>query len=91
MASAFTYIYLQTLGLGRVASVIGGLTFAFGSFLVIQMHHTNVGNTAIWLPLTLAMVEMAVRNVRRLRWLFATAGRGLHGHPGHWDSTSSRC
>ena len=89
MASVFTYIYLQTLNLGKVASVIGGLTFAFGSFLVMQMHHTNVGNTAIWLPLTLAMVEMAVRNVRRPRWLFATAAgvsmgiqaTGLHIQP----------
>ncbi|MHB1162755.1 MAG: hypothetical protein ACYC3V_20845, partial [Chloroflexota bacterium] len=76
MAAAFTFGYLRVLQLDRFAATVGALTFAFGSFMVTQMHHTNVTNTAIWLPLTLAMVELAVRHVGRWRWLYAT-GAGV--------------
>ncbi len=72
MAALFTYCYLVSLRLSRFAAVAGALTYAFGSFTVTQMHHTNVGNTAIWLPLTLCMVELALRSVRRMRWVYAT-------------------
>lgn len=72
MAAVFTFAYLHTLRLNRFAATVGALSFAFGGFLVTQMHHTNVANTAIWLPLTLAMVELAVRHVGRARWLYAT-------------------
>lgn len=72
LGASFTYLYLRSLQLNGFAATIGALCFAFGSFMVMQMHHTNVGNTAIWLPLTLYMVEMAVRSVRRWRWLYAT-------------------
>lgn len=89
MAALFAFCYLTTLKLNRFAAVLGAIIFAFGSFTVTQMHHTNVVNTAIWLPLTLCMVELAVQNVRRWRWLYVTgAGAsvgvqalGLHIQP----------
>jgi len=89
MAATFTYAYLRSLRLNGFAATVGALSFSFGSFMVMQMHHTNVVNTAIWLPLTLLMIEMALRNVRRWRWLYVTfAGTavgiqslGLHIQP----------
>ena len=89
MAASFTYAYLRSLKLNGFAAVSGALSFAFGSFMVGQMAHTNVVNTALWLPLTLSMVELSVRNIRRKRWLYATlAGAsmgiqalGLHIQP----------
>ena len=79
MAAAFTYGYLRTLRLNRYAATVGALTFTFGSFMVTQMHHTNVGNTALWLPLTLSMVELAVRNVGRRRWIYVAAAGASTG------------
>ena len=89
MAASFTYAYLRSLRLNGFAAVCGTISFAFGSFMVGQMAHSNVVNTALWLPLTLFMVELSLRNVRRKRWLYATlAGAsmgiqalGLHIQP----------
>jgi len=76
MAAAFTFFYLRTLRLNRLAATAGALTFAFGSFMVGQMHHTNVGNTAVWLPLTLALIETGLGSHGRRRWLYFT-GAGV--------------
>jgi|GEM_PF-499941 len=71
LSALFCFAYLRTLRLNRFAATIGALIFTYGSFMITQMHHSNVVNTAIWLPLTLALVEMALRNVRRRRWIYA--------------------
>ena len=41
--------------------MVGGLVFAFGSFFVAQIQHENVVRSAVWLPLILLCVEMALR------------------------------
>src|SRR5262249_1783296 len=75
MASAFSYGFARVLGLGRLPAVVAGLVFTFGSFTVGQLHHTNVGNSAIWLPAVLACLELALR-----RGGVGPAGRtGLRG------------
>lgn len=78
LAAAFTFAYLRTFRLNHFAAVIGALSFSFGSFMIGQMHHSNLANTAIWLPLVLTFIELAVRSVRRRRWFYATcAGASL--------------
>lgn len=79
LAALFTYGYLRVLRLNGFAATIGALSFSLGSFMITQMHHTNVGNTAIWLPLALCMIELAVRSVRRWRWIHATLAGAVVG------------
>ena len=47
--------------------------FAFGSFFVAQIQHENVVRSAVWLPLILLFVELALRasGWRRQQWLIA--------------------
>lgn len=70
LAGAFTFWFARVLGLGRLPGLVAGLVFAFGSFTVGQLHHTNVGNSAIWLPAVLACAELASRRqgLPRLGW-----------------------
>ncbi|MFH1486523.1 MAG: YfhO family protein [Chloroflexota bacterium] len=70
MAASFMYAFARSLEIGRWGAVASGLVFAFGSFLVAQMHHTNLSNTAIWLPLILFFVEKALRNSGAKRDLY---------------------
>ncbi len=89
LAGAFTYAFLRTLRLGPLASLGGGLVFAFGSFTTAQMHHENVIRSAVWLPLVLALAERALRasGRRGLAWTalaalaFALSALGLHVQP----------
>ncbi len=89
LVSAFTFWFARLLGLGRLASLVAGLVFTFGSFTVGQMHHTNVGNSAAWLPALLAGCELAIRarGWRRAGWTalgglaLANALLGIHVQP----------
>ncbi|MCC6179971.1 MAG: hypothetical protein IT305_32050 [Chloroflexi bacterium] len=89
LGGAFAILYLRTLGLTRTAALVGGLVFAFGSFLVAQLQHENVVRSAVWLPLILLCAERSFRvsGWRRQRWLvggglvLACAALGVHIQP----------
>ena len=79
-AALFAYTYLRLVGAGSLGALVGGLVYAFGSFLVVQMHHANVLSSSIWLPATLLFVELWWRRtgtVRALAWLGATASLAM--------------
>ncbi|HEY3111909.1 MAG TPA: hypothetical protein VGL23_24355, partial [Chloroflexota bacterium] len=50
LGGVFTYAFGRALGLSRAAATLAGLSFAFGSFLVGQIHHKNLADAAVWLP-----------------------------------------
>lgn len=89
LGGSFMLALLRVLGVGRAAALVGGLVFGFGSFLVTQIQHENVIRSAIWLPLVLLCVELAIRSVgwRRQQWLvagglaLAMAALGVHIQP----------
>ncbi len=79
-AALFAYTYLRLVGAGSLGALVGGLVYAFGSFLVAQMHHGNVLGSGIWLPATLLFVELWWRRtgtVRTLAWLGAAASLAM--------------
>lgn len=80
LASLFMYIFARSLEISRPGALISALVFAYGNFLVAQIQHSNLGNSAIWLPLILFFIEKAVRSQgsrRQLNLLFAGLTFGL--------------
>lgn len=76
----FTYAFGRAIGLSRSAATLAGLSFAFGSFLVGQMHHKNLADAAVWLPLILCGVERGFQSAGGARarwWLFGGAAFGV--------------
>lgn len=71
LAGAFTYGFLRALRVSRLASLLGGLCFSLGSFLVGQLHHVNVVACVVWLPLALRWSELALQTTGRRRWVRA--------------------
>ncbi|MCL4534850.1 MAG: YfhO family protein [Bacteroidetes bacterium] len=63
LAATFMYAFIRQLGLGRYGALVSGLVFSLGSFLVAQLHHTNLSNTAIWLPLVLLFADRAFQSM----------------------------
>jgi hypothetical protein len=76
LAGAFMIGFLRVLSVSRWGALVGGLVFAFGSFLITQVQHENVIRSAIWLPLILMFVE---RSFQRSGWARQRhlAGAGL--------------
>ncbi|MCI0391784.1 MAG: DUF6044 family protein, partial [Acidobacteria bacterium] len=57
-----TYLYARRIGANRVGSIIAGIAFAFGSFMVAHLGHTNRIAAAAWLPwILLAIEELSLR------------------------------
>ena len=69
LAGVFMYGFLRTLSINRSGSVIGGLVYAFGSFVVGQLQHANVGTYIAWTPLLLRYLELSLQSVGRRRLL----------------------
>ncbi len=79
LAGAFCYAFLRVVRSSRMGSLVGGLTFAFGSFMVAHLHHLNVVTSAAWLPLILLFAELALRSSRWRRVRYAILGGGALG------------
>ncbi len=57
-AAIFMFIYLNKgLRLQKTVSVIGGIAFAFSSYMVVWIEYGNIGSTFLWLPLALFLIN----------------------------------
>jgi len=74
----------QTLGLGRVASVLGGAAFAFSGFMNGQAGHINQFSVAALLPGVALALDVAMRTARPTAVFWLLLGLALQilaGHP----------
>lgn len=57
LAASFLYLYLRKMKLHQVASLMGGITFAFSGFSIAWLEWNSVLQTLLWLPLILYIKE----------------------------------
>ncbi len=71
LAALFMYGFGRALRFRPFAAALAAVAFTYGSFLMAQTHHTNIVESALWLPLVFCAVEMAFRSWgrRRYQWL----------------------
>ncbi|MBI4318963.1 MAG: oligosaccharide flippase family protein, partial [Chloroflexi bacterium] len=60
LAGLFMYVYVRVIGLDRFAAAISAISFQFCSFLVVSFLWPMVLSTAVWTPLLLAIIELAI-------------------------------
>ncbi|MCG3143969.1 MAG: hypothetical protein HONDAALG_01351 [Gammaproteobacteria bacterium] len=65
------YRYARLIGIGRVGSLVTGITFAFSAFMISNIEHTGLIAAASWMPWTLVTIE---RLYQRASWRWAPAG-----------------
>ncbi len=74
LAGCFMYAYGRITGMTRTGALGAGLVFMLCGFAIAQMHHTNISQGAVWLPLVLLCVEGALRQPFPQRYLFMVGG-----------------
>jgi O-antigen/teichoic acid export membrane protein len=62
LAGLFMHIYMRVIGVGRLGSFIAGVIYAFSGFMIVSVDFPMVIAAATWLPLVLAMAELAIRS-----------------------------
>ena len=94
LAGLFAYLFLRSLGAGRLGGAVGGLAYSLSGFMVTSIDFPMVISAALWLPLALMAMEGIFRQARReaapspvayLPWALGGATvLGIHflaGHP----------
>ncbi len=80
IAALNTYALTRVLGLGRLASAVSAIVYAFSGFMVVSTTFPMVIATAAWLPAILACIELLLRSKEAgRRILFALLGATLVG------------
>ena len=70
LSPAFLYAYARTVGRSRIASLIAGLSFAYGGMMASKLSNGMLPNAVMWLPLVLIAIERS----RRGRLLLCIVG-----------------
>jgi len=73
LAAALGYAFGRELGARRAAATLGGITFAFGGFMVSHLGHYPMVAVAPWLPAIFLTLRRAILR-RSLPWTLALAG-----------------
>lgn len=68
LAMIFAFLFLRNLKLSRLASILGGVVFAFSGFSFMWLEYNVHGWTAMWLPLLLLVVDKIIEK-KNLRWV----------------------
>ncbi|HLY65549.1 MAG TPA: hypothetical protein VKU60_08445, partial [Chloroflexota bacterium] len=66
LAGGFAYLLARSLNASRLAGIAGGLVWMWSGFMVAQLGHLNMVEVAVWLPLELLLLRLALLDVRRL-------------------------
>ena len=61
VAALGLFALARALRVGPFGAVVGGLSFAYGSFMVGHLQHDNIVRSAAWLPCLLFAAELALR------------------------------
>ncbi len=64
LAAVFMFLLLNRgIGLKKLASVLGGIAFAFSSYMVVWIQYGNIASTISYLPLALLLIKRIVEKI----------------------------
>lgn len=83
LAGVFMYAMGRGLGLGRMPSMLAGVVYQFGGFVIASVVFQMMIGAFVWLPLLLLMVEFILKDQtfigRRANALWVVIGAGALG------------
>lgn len=84
MAILFTYLFLRHLKVSRLASLLGGVIYAFSGFNIIWMEYNVHGHVAAFIPLILLSIDKIIKQ-KKFLWGYvlslSIATQILAGYP----------
>jgi len=88
LAAFFTYLYLRNLKLNKLASLFGGLTYSFSTFMFTwNAEVVPTPHSILWLPAMLLLIDKYFNKPKKLYW-FLLIGSGVASVlSGYWQTT----
>jgi len=72
LAAFFMYLFIRTLKLSKIASIFGGIGYAFTGYMMVWFEMGTVGHTALWLPFILWGITKYI-NTKLIRYLILSS------------------
>ncbi len=70
LAAIFMFLFLERgIGLKKTASLLGGIAFAFSSYMVVWIQYGNISSTISYLPLALLLIKKIVEKINLKNFL----------------------
>ncbi|MCX8053125.1 MAG: YfhO family protein [Armatimonadetes bacterium] len=85
LAASFMYLLLKDLGCKEAGGIVGGLSFAFCAFMVLWLELPTFVGAAVWLPLTLTLIQKAVRTRSTFYGMLAGTAQAMAFLAGHFQ------
>ena len=67
-AGLFLYFYLSHLKLGKLACLVGAISFSFSGFFIAWLEWGTLLQVALWLPLILLAMEKILNKQKGIKW-----------------------
>jgi hypothetical protein len=85
LAGLFMLLFLRSLSLSQISSLLGAVVFAYGGFMTSWFEWGTLGHAILWLPLALYGIQWEKEESRRKKGLiltiFSLTMSLLAGHP----------
>jgi hypothetical protein len=77
LSSLFTYVYARAIKRTRTASLLAGLSFAYGGMMAGALSNGMLPNAVMWLPLILTAIEKSRHSSLLHCWVTATCAYAM--------------
>lgn len=81
LAGIFMLLFLRSLSLSQIPSLLGAVVFAYGGFMTSWLEWGTLGHAILWLPLALFSIEKSPSSKFNLLAIFSLTMSLLAGHP----------
>ena len=85
LAASFTYLLLRDLRCSDLGGIVGGICFAFCSFMVLWLELPTFISVACWLPLVLLLIHRAVERRSLFYGMLSGTALGITFLAGHFQ------
>lgn len=85
LAAVFMYLLMRELGCRDLGALVGAISFTFSAFMVLWLELPTFISAAVYLPLTLLLIQRAINKGSKLYGALAGASIALAFLSGHFQ------
>lgn len=83
LASIFTYLYAQKIGIGRWGSLFSAISFGYCLFNSVFLEYNTIGQVILFLPIILFLIELVLERKTFVRLFLLPLCIGIASFAGH--------
>lgn len=87
-AGFFTYLFAREIGISKTGSFFSSIGYSYSLFMTIFVEYNTIGQTILWLPLLLFLIEKILKRVTFWKLIFFTVSISSLFFAGHLQIAS---